>query len=317
MVSVAALCCLPSAGLAQDYPTRLVKIVVPYAPGGGVDLIARMLAERLNEKWKSSVIVENKTGAATLIGAAAVAKATPDGYTLLLTSESTITSNPFLYAKLPYDPIRDLVPITQLISLPQVIVANPSVAANSLQELIQSAKSKKTDLNYASYGSGSLPHLLFDGLKLTHGVPLTQIPYKGVTPAIQALLAGEIQLTMAGFTLAQPHIRAGTIKPLAVARATRLAELPNVPTLREAGLGDIDPHSGWFGLFVTRGTPASVVQKISRSIAEITADPAFRARIVQRGFEPVFSTPEEFSKFIQVDLRQKERLIRLTGAKAE
>lgn len=312
------LCLVPASAFAQAYPNQTVKIVVPYAPGGGVDAIARVLAERLQRKWGQAVIVENKTGASTNIGAVAVAKAAPDGHTMLLTSEATITSNPFLFEKLPYDPIRELAPISELISLPQMVVAHPSVPVSSMAELVALAKAKPDSLSYASYGSGSLPHLLFSGIVKKIGAPMTEIPYRGIIPAVTAVLAGEVQLTLAGVSSAQGHILAGKLKPLAIARQERLAAFPQVPTLTEAGFAEVDPRESWFGLFVTGGTPAAIVQKVYRDVAEIGADPAVRERqILSRGFDPVFSTPEAFAKFIQVDMKQKQILIRLSGAKAE
>ncbi|MCC6193419.1 MAG: tripartite tricarboxylate transporter substrate binding protein [Burkholderiales bacterium] len=317
-ILVAALCLLPLVAGAQTFPAKPVKIVVPYAPGGGVDAIARALAERLAQKWGQPVVVENKTGASTIIGAQAVTKAAPDGHTLLLTSEATITSNPFLFDKLPYDPIRELAPITQVAALPQMVIAHSSVEASSMDELVALAKKTPGGLTYASYGSGSLPHLLFEGLKARTGAPLVQVPYKGIAPAVTAVLAGEAQLTLAGVPSAMGHIKAGKMKPLAIARAERLPALPQVPTLREAGYSDIDPGESWFGLFVTAGTPAGMVQKIAMDVADVAADPAFRERhMTVRGFDPVFSSPEAFAKFIQADMRQKERLIRVSGAKAE
>ena len=314
----AGLCLLPPASPAQNYPIRLVKIIVPYAPGGGVDAIARAISERLTAKWGQPIVVENKTGAATIIGADSVAKAAPDGHTLLLTSESTITSNPYLFDKLPYDPVRDLAPVTQLVSLPQMVVAHASVTANSLRELLDQARAKPNALNYASYGSGSLPHLFFEGLKAQGGVQITQVPYKGIAPALAAIISGEVQLTMVGATLSQGHIQAGKLKPLAVARRERLAALPQVPTLREAGFAEVDPNESWFGLFVTGGSPAALAQRIQRDVAEAFSDPAFRERhVLSRGFDPVFSTPEDFAKFIQADMLQKARLIRISGAKAQ
>ncbi|MDM0033764.1 tripartite tricarboxylate transporter substrate binding protein [Variovorax sp. J22P271] len=306
------------AGVSQAFPSHAVKIVVPYAPGGGVDVIARVLAERLQSKWGQPVIVENKTGASTIIGAVAVAKAPPDGHTLLLTSESTITSNPFLFDKLPYDPNRDLLPITQLISLPQMVVAHPSVNASTMGELVALAKAKPDALSYATYGSGSLPHLMFEGLKARSGVQMVQVPYKGISPAVAAVLAGEVQLTLAGVSAAQVHIQAGKLKPLAIARKERLPALPNVPTLAEAGLSSVDPGESWFGLFAPGGTSSAVVRQIFKDVAEVGADPVFRERhVLSRGFDPVFSAPEAFTAFIQSDMRQKSQLIRISGAKAE
>ncbi len=199
-----------------------------------------------------------------------------------------------------------------------MVVANPSVSASSLNELVALARAKPDSLSYATYGSGSLPHLLFEGINALRGTKMTQIPYKGITPAVAAVLSGEVQLTLAGVPAAQGHLRAGKLKALAIARRERLPDLPNVPTLAEAGFADIDPHESWFGLFVTGGTPAPIVQKIAQDVAAVAADPVFRERYVtSRGFDAVFSTPEAFGKFIQADRRQKEKLIRLTGAKAE
>ncbi|ODU66924.1 MAG: hypothetical protein ABT00_21580 [Bordetella sp. SCN 68-11] len=308
----------PWAAGQPAWPARPVRIVVPYAPGGGVDVIARALADRLGQKWGRPVIVENKLGAASIIGADAVAKAAPDGHTLLVTSESTITSNPFLYDKLPYDAVRDLAPISQLVSLPQMVLAHPSVKANSLDELVAQAKARPNELNYASMGSGSLPHLLFEGLRHKTGIQITQIPYKGIMPAVTALIGGEVQLAMVGAAIAEPHIRAGKMKPLAIARASRLPSEPNVPTLAEAGYADIDPRESWFGLFATGGTPDAVIQRIHADVKAIAADPEFQQRFVAaRGFDPVFSSPAEFTAALRDEMRHKERLIRLTGAKAD
>jgi len=315
---LAVLLAAPLAVPAQSYPSKVVRIIVPYEAGGGIDALARTLAERLTPKWGRPVVVENKTGAAGIIGTDAVAKAAPDGHTLLVTSESPITSNPFLFEKLPYDPMRELAPISELISLPQMVLAHPSVPAASLKDLLEQAKARPNAFNYASYGSGSLPHLLFEGLKSKAGVQITQVPYKGIIPALQAILAGEVQMTMVGAALSQGHIQAGKLKPLAIARKDRLPALPSVPTLAEAGFSDVDPHESWFGLFATAGTPAAVIDRIHRDAVEVFADPAVRERVVQaRGFDPVFSAPEEFAKFIEADMRQKQRLIRISGAKAE
>jgi len=308
---------LAAGALAQAYPSRTVRIIVPYPPGGGVDGMARPLADQLSKRWGQPVIVENKAGAATIIGAEFVARSAPDGYTLLLTSESTITSNPHVYSKLPYDPIKELAPITQLIGLPQMVVAHPSVSANSLGDLVALAKTNPGKLNYGSYGSGSQPHLLYEGLKAKAGINLTHVPYKGIAPAVQAVLAGEVQLTMAGASVARGHIQAGKLKPLAIARQARLALMPNVPTLREAGFPDIDPQS-WFGLFTTGGSPREAIDKIYADVAAVFSEPEFRDRhMIQRGFDPVLSAPDEFAKFIQTDLQSKGALIKISGAKAD
>ncbi len=316
-VAAAFVCALaPLAALAQAYPNKPVRIVVPYPPGGGVDGIARPIAERLSQKWGQPVVVDNKPGAATIIGAEFVAKAAPDGYTLLLTSESTITSNPFVYPTLPYDPVKGLAPITQLIALPQMVVAHPSLPANTLKELVALAQANPS-ISYGSYGSGSQPNLLFEALKQQTGIQLLHVPYKGIAPAVTATLAGEVQLTMAGASVSRGHIQAGKLKPLAIARAERLAIMPDVPTLKEAGFPDIDPLS-WFGLFATGGTPPEIVAQIQKEVAAMFAEPEFREKhMLGRGFDPVLSTPADFAKFIQADMVQKARLVKISGAKPE
>ena len=303
--------------LAQEFPVRPVRIVVPYPPGGGVDGLARPLAERLSRLWGQPVVIDNRAGAATQIGGDAVAKAAPDGHTLLLTSDQSITSNPHLYQKMPFDPIKDLAPVTQLIDLHQMVIAHPSVAANTLQELIALAKSRPGSLNYGSYGSGSQPHLLFEALKAQTGVQVAHIPYKGIAPALTATLAGEVQLTLGAPATTRGHIQGGKLKPLAIARNERLASYPDVPTLREAGFPDIDPRP-WFGVFAPAATPRAVIDRIRRDIAAVLADPEFREKeVTSRGNSAVGSTPEEFAAFVRSDLEYKGKLIRVSGAKAE
>ena len=302
---------------AQEFPSRTVRIVVPYPPGGGVDGLARPLAERLTRLWGQAVVIENKAGAATMIGGDAVAKAAADGHTLFLTSDSSITSNPHLYAKMPFDPIRDLTPVTQLIDLHQMVVAHPSVAANSMQELVALARARPGTLNYGSYGSGSQPHLLFEALKAQTGIQIAHNPYKGIAPALTAAIAGEVQLTLGGAATTRGHFQSGRLKPIAIARRERLGLYPDVPTLTEAGFPDIDPRP-WFGVFAPTATSRAVVLRIARDIAGVLADAEFREReITGKGYTGVGSTPDEFSAFVRIDLEYKGRLIRVSGAKAE
>lgn len=302
---------------AQDFPNRLVRIVVPYPAGGGVDAMARALGDNLSQIWKQPVIVENKPGASTMIGGETVARAPADGYTLLLTSDSSITSNPFLFPKANFDPVKDLAPITQLIELNQLVVVHPSVTANSLKELVALSKEKKGTLNYGSYGIGSQPHLLFEMLRAQAGAEIMQIPYRGIAPAITATIAGDVQMTLGGLSVTAGHIAAGRLKPLAISRGERAPELPAVPTLREAGFPDIDPKS-WFGLFAPAGTPKAVIDKIYRDVATVFADSGFQERHLKAlAFSAVASPPADFTKFIAEDLAYKGRLIAATGIKAE
>ncbi len=309
--------CIAGAAHAQDFPGKPVRVVVPYPPGGGVDGLARPLADRLSKRWGQAVLVDNKAGAATQIGGDFVAKAPADGYTLLLTTDQTITSNPHLYAKMPFDPLKDLAPVTQLIDLHQMVVAHPSVAASTMQELVALAKSKPGSLNYGSYGSGSQPHLLFEALKAQTGIQIAHIPYKGIAPALTAGIAGEVQLTLGGAATTRGHFQTGRLKPLAIARKERLALYPDVPTLREAGFPDIDPQP-WFGLLAPGQTPRALIERIRNDVAAVLAEPEFREReIVGKGYTGVGSTPEEFAAFIRSDFAYKGRLIRISGAKAE
>jgi tripartite-type tricarboxylate transporter receptor subunit TctC len=306
-----------SSAQAQDFPNRLVRIVVPYPAGGGVDGIARPLADRLSKAWRQTVIVENRPGASTMLGSEFVARSPADGYTLLLTSDSSITSNPFLFKTNNLDPINDLRPITQLIDLHQMVVLHPSVAANTMKELVALAKEKPNTLNYGSYGNGSQPHLLFEMLRAETGAQIMQIPYRGIAPAITATIAGDVQMTLGGAGVTGPHADAGRLKALAISRKERLAAYPNVPTLREAGFPDIDPQS-WFGLFSPREMRDALVDKIQQDIAKIFADPDFHAPFVDKpGFTGVASSSAKFREFIMNDLEYKKRLITTTGIKAD
>lgn len=303
--------------LAQDFPTRLVKIVVPYPPGGGVDGLARPLAERLGRMWGQTVIVENKPGASTMLGGAEVARSQADGHTLLITSDSSITSNPHLYKMMSYDPIKELAPVTQLIELNQLVLVNPSVSANSMQELAAFAKANPNVLDYGSYGIGSQPHLLFEMLRKETGAQIMQVPYRGIAQAITAVLAGDVKMTLGAISVSMGHIEAKKLKPLAISRSAREPKLPNVPTLREAGYPNIDPHS-WFGMFAPANTPPAVLEKIRRDVAQVLSDPEFKARQIETpGHTAVGSTPAEFAKFIREDFEYKRNLIAVTGITAE
>jgi tripartite-type tricarboxylate transporter receptor subunit TctC len=307
---------LTAPASAQSYPDRLVRIVVPYPAGGGVDGMARALGEGLAQIWKQPVIIENKPGASTMIGGEYVARSPADGYTLFLTSDSSITSNPFLFPNAKFDPVKDFAPISQLIELNQLVVLHPSVPANSLKELVALSKEKKGALNYGSYGVGSQPHLLFEMLRAQAGADIMQIPYRGIAPAITATIAGDVQMTLGGWSVTSGHIKAGKLKAIAISKKERQKELPDVPTLREAGFPNIDPQS-WFGLFAPAGTPKPVIDKIQKDVATVFAQPEFQKRLQALAFEPVVSTPEEFAKFIAEDLAYKQNLIATTGIKAE
>jgi tripartite-type tricarboxylate transporter receptor subunit TctC len=220
----------------SQFPSRLIKLIVPYPPGGGVDGLARPIAERLGRLWGQSVIIENKPGAATMIGGAEVAHAPADGHTLLFTSDSTVTSNPHLFKKMLYDPIRELAPVTQLIDLHQFVLVHPSVSANTMKELVALTKEKPDALNYGSYGKGSQPHLLFEMLGKETGAKIQQISYRGIAPAITAVLAGEVQTTLGSVAVAAGHIEARKLKALAIGRQARLPSHPEISNAARSGL---------------------------------------------------------------------------------
>ena len=308
----------PSSALPQDYPSRPVRVIVPYPPGGGLDIMARVVSERLSRRWSQPVLVENKPGGASIIGSEFVARSAPDGYTLLITSDVTMTSNPHMYVKLPYDPLKDFAAVTQLLWSSQIVVAHPSVPVGTMPELAALAQRKPGELNYGSMGNGSQPHLLYESFGAQIGARFTNIPYKGLAPALQAVLAGEVQLFLAPIALSRSAIQAGKLKAIAIAAAARSPLLPDVPTLREAGYPNIDPHT-WFGVFATGGSPRPVVRKIHADIVAIFSDPEFRtSQVVEKGYEPATSSsPEDFTAFIRSDLAYKAQLIKNARIRAE
>jgi tripartite-type tricarboxylate transporter receptor subunit TctC len=317
LVALVLTAAIAAVSHAQEpYPSRPVRVIIPYPPGGGVDTLGRPLADRLSRMWGVPVVIENKPGGGTIIGAEVVVRAAPDGYTLLLTSDTTITSNPYVYVKLPYDPVKDFAPVTRLVSLPQMVLANPSLGADTLTELVALAKSVPGKLNYGSYGAGSQPHLVYTNLEALSGVQLTHIPYKGSAPSIQALMANEVQLGM-GSGNYYGLIRGGKLKALAIARAERDPQMPNVPTLRESGYPELDPQL-WFGLLATAHTPPAVVAKIGSSIATLFADSQFREpHVTSKSYDAAVSSPEEFAAFIRADLEYKARMIKRAGIRPE
>lgn len=307
----------PCTVLAQSYPVKSVRIVVPYPPGGGIDVIARLMGGQFNQRWGQSVVVENRPGAGTISAAEGVARSAPDGHTLMLTTDATITINPHLYAKLPYDPVKDFAPVTQLVFLNQLLLANAEVPANSLADLIAYARANPNKLNYASYGGGSQPHLAMEMLKSLAGLQIVHVPYKGIPQAVPAAIAGEVQLTFSGAASSIAHIKSGRLKPLAIGGNNRLGLLPDVRTFTEQGYPDI-PSNAWFGFFYPAGTPRDVVMKLYAETARLLKEPDFYQReVVGKGYELVASTPEEFVTFLATDSARNARAVKISGAKAE
>ncbi len=306
-----------TGALAQSWPAKPVRIVVAYPPGGGIDVMARQIADKLSPAWGQPVVVENKPGANTIVATDAVAKAAPDGYTVLMTTDATFSINPHLYAKLPYDAQGDFIPVTMLVLLQQLLVANPKLPVNSLGELIAYAKHNPGKVNYASYGSGSQPHLSGEMLKYKAGIDLVHVPYKGISLAVPAVIAGEVQLTFAGIATSMGPLKAGRIKALAIGGRARSPLLPNVPTFAELGFPEVETHA-WFGLFLPAGSPQAAVERIYADTKKILDEPEFRAKqLVAKGYEVVGSAPQEFAAYIRKDSEGRARAVKISGAKAE
>jgi tripartite-type tricarboxylate transporter receptor subunit TctC len=300
---------------AWAWPTKPVRIVVAYPPGGGIDVLARQLADRLTPAWGQPVVVENKPGANTILAADAVAKS--DNHTILMTTDATFSINPHLYAKLPYDAARDFVPVTMLVLLQQLLVAHPAVPYNDLNGLIEAAKAKPGSINYASYGSGSQPHLAAEMLKNKAGIDLVHVPYKGISLAVPAVMAGEVQLTFAGIATSMPQLKAGRIKALAIGGQARSPLLPQVPTFTELGYPEVETHA-WFGLFLPAGSPAEAVQRIYLDTKKIIEESDFRQKqLVEKGYEVVGNSPAEFVNYLKKDRESRGRAVKVSGAKAE
>jgi tripartite-type tricarboxylate transporter receptor subunit TctC len=306
-----------TAALAQAWPAKPVHLIVAYPPGGGIDVMGRQLAEKLTRMWGQPVVVENKPGANTILATETVAKSAPDGYTVLLTTDATFSINPHLYQKLPFDTRRDFIPVTMLVLLQQLLVANPSLPAHTLRELIALAKAKPGTINYASYGGGSQPHLSGEMLKYKAGIDLVHVPYKGISLAVPAVMAGEVQLTFAGIATSMPQLKAGRIKALAIGGPKRSPLLPEVPTFAELGYPEVETHA-WFGLFLPAGSPREAVTQIYQDTRKILDDPEYRQKqLIDKGYDVVGSSPEEFAAYIRKDRENRGRAVKISGAKAE
>jgi len=305
-----------ATAFAQAWPAKAVTFVVPFAPGGGTDITARTIAARLTQKWGQSVVVENRGGAGGILGADVVAKAKPDGYTLLIANVGITSINPALYAKLPYNPETAFAPISLICELPFVLMASPAFPPNSVKELIAYSKSKPGAVTYASSGSGGSPHLTAEIFQAATGTRWTHIPYKGGGPAMIDLMSGQVNLLFASVLEGSGNIKTGKLKGLAVSHAKRNPAIPDVPTLAEAGLKDAESGS-WIALLAPAGTPASVIEKANADVREAVAIPEVRERLIGQGAVPQASTPKELQALIDADLKRYGRIIREQGLKAE
>jgi len=300
---------------AQAYPSKPVKIVVPFAAGGATDVIARQLAQKLTEAWGQSVVVENRAGAGGNIGADAVAKSPPDGYTLLMTSGSIVTANQHIYKNMGFDPAKDLVPVTNVASGPQIIVVTNSLPVKDLKEFFAYAKANPGKVNFGSAGVGTQTHLAGENLAHAAGLDLTHVPYKGEAAAMTDLMGGQIQMVPANFAAALPHIQGGRIKALAVTSRARHSQLPDVPAAAEFLPGF--ENDGWWGLMVPTGTPREIIDRIQRDSAKILTSDDFKAKFAQQGMAPVANTPAELAAAIRAETLRWEKVIKERGLAAK
>ena len=299
---------------AADYPQRPIRLIVPFAAGGGLEITARSIGQKLTEKRGQSIVIDNRPGAATIVGSEIAAKSSPDGYTLLMIT-TTFAINPSLYGKLPYDPVREFAPVTQINSVPNILVVNPSIPAHTVRELIALAKAKPGQLNYASAGSGTSPHLAAELFKTMAGIEMTHIPYKGIPPAVTDVIAGRVTMLMTTTISAAPHVKSGRLRALAITSPKRLAAMPDVPAIAETVPGyEADAFQG---MVAPAGVPKEIVRQLADDIAAIVRLPEIRERIVADGAEPIGSTPEAFGAFLKKEMLKWGKVVKESGARPD
>lgn len=300
---------------SRDYPVKPIRVIVPYAPGGGTDTTARILAQKLTDKWGQSVVVDNRPGAAGIIGSDIVAKAALDGYTLLVVAGAHAI-NPSLYAKLPYDTVKDFAPAAFLVTAPNILVVNPSIPATSVKELIALAKAKPGQLNFGSGGVGQTPHLAGELFKSMAEVDMNHIPYKGGAPATADLIGGRISVMFGGMVLTLPHVKAGRLRALATTGARRSKAVPDLPTIAEAGLPGYEADE-WFGAFAPAGTPRDIVQTLNAGIRGILSVPDAQQQFAGLGAEVVDMEVREFSDFVKKQIAKWAKVVKDANIRAE
>jgi len=304
----------PAQASGQAFPSKPIRFLVPYPPGGGTDIVARAVGQKLQESMGQPVLVENRPGASEIIGTEALARSAPDGHTIALVGSFAI--NPSLFPKLPYDSERDFIPVTRLVNVPLALVAHPSVPASSVKELVQLAKSRPGKLNFAHLGAGSPHYLAMEWFKHLAGVDIVAVPYKGVAPANAAVAAGEVQIMFTGLTAGLAQVKAGRLKALAVSPAKRVGAAPELPSVAEAGYPDFDIMV-WYGVVAPAGTPAETLAKLNAEIAKALGAADLKQRFAAMGIEAAPLPAGEFGRFIRSETQMWGRIIKATGAKPD
>ena len=313
--TIALLACGPSTGSGQEYPAKPIRVVVPFPPGGGTDFMGRVIMQRVGEGLGATVVIENRGGAGSSIGTDIVAKSPADGYTLLIVSGAHAI-NPSIYPKLPYDSVRDFAPVTMFTSGPGLLVVHPSVPAKSVKELIALAKARPGQINYASAGIGTPPHLAGELFKAMAHVDIVHVPYKGNGPAYTDLIGGHVSVMFPNVATATAHVRAGKLRALAVTTKNRTPIAPELPTISEAGVPGYDVSS-WYGLLAPAGTPAAVLAKLQREIARVMRLPDVSEKLTSQGLDIVGDTPDEFAAIIKTEIAKWAKVVKASGAKAD
>lgn len=298
-----------------NYPSRPVRLVVPFPPGGGTDIVARLVMPKISENLGQPIIIDNRGGANGGIGADIVAKSQADGYTVLAGGIGTLAINVSMYANIPYDPVRDFAAVTQIASVPNILVVHPSMTANSVKELIALVKAKPGQFNFSTPGAGSSDHLSMELFKLRAGLSIVHVPYKGFGPSLPDLLGGKVQLTFANLPTVLPQTQAGKLRPLAVTSRARAVSAPGVPTMIESGMADFDATS-WFGLAVPAATAKPIIATLHRATVK-SMTPELRERLVANGFDPMATTPDEFSTHVRSEVARWAKVVKASGAKVE
>ena len=314
-LTVLALAGAASTALAQGYPSKPIRIVVGFPPGGGVDINARLLGPKLTEYLGQQIIVENRPGAGTNIANELVARAAPDGYTLLINTAALVI-NMSLYKKVAYDAVRDFAPLSLFSMAPNILVVHASVPVKTAQQLVALAKSRPGQLNYSSAGAGTTQHLAGELFNLRAGTKIVHVPYKGSAPSLTALISGEVDLTYANIPAISSHVKSGRLRPLANLGPKRSDQLPQVPTMKEAGVAGVEVVV-WYGMFAPAATPRDIVAKLGDAIGRAARSPDMKQRLVDLGAEPVGNTPEEFGKLVREELTRWAEVVKVSGARVD
>lgn len=314
LLFLGCVCCysaaLHAAGTRDEgYPTKPMRMICPSAPGGTTDLTARLVAQKLTDAWGKQVVVDNRPGTGGMIGTELVARAAPDGYTLLLGTITSHAISPALNKHLSFDPIKDFSPVSLVVSSPQLLAVNPSMPVRTVQDLVALAKSKPGQLNYGSAGNGNSSHLVVELFKGATGINIVHVPYKGSGPAITGVVANEVQMIITGVLALSPHLKSGRLRGIAVTSAKRVPVFPQLPTFMESGIKNFDVSS-WFGVFVPAGTSKTIIAKLNDEIRKMLEDSELRKRLTDQGAEPVRDSPEEFTAFVKSELARWDKVVK-------